>query len=110
MMTIMVLFHLSHYRTFNDFYFECVKEPLCVCFKRLVSYNRFVELQKIAALPLAAYLRHKAVEKTGLYFTSPLKVCHNIRIHKHKTFKGIAARGKHSMGWFFGFKLHIVIN
>ena len=109
-MTIMVLFHLSNYRTFKDFYFQCVQPELNVYFPRLVSYNRFVELQKIVALPLAAYLKHKAGEKTGLYFTSPLKVCHNRRIHKHKTFKGIATRGKHSMGWFFGFKLHIVIN
>ena len=54
-MTIMVLFHLSHYRTFKDFYFQCVQPELNVYFPRLVSYNRFVELQKIAALPLAAY-------------------------------------------------------
>ncbi|WP_154698972.1 IS982 family transposase, partial [Legionella pneumophila] len=28
----------------------------------------------------------------------------------HKTFAGIAQRGKSSMGWFFGFKLHLVIH
>ena len=28
----------------------------------------------------------------------------------HKTFKGIAQRGKCSMGWFFGFKLHLICN
>ena len=37
-------------------------------------------------------------------------VCHNRRIHSHKVFKQIARRGKTSMGWFFGFKLHLVVN
>ena len=54
----------------------------------------------------------KQGQETGLYYvdSSPLKVCHNRRIYKHKVFKGIANRGKHFMGWFFGFKLHLVIN
>ncbi len=42
--------------------------------------------------------------------TIPLKVCRNQRIHIHKVFKGIAQRGKCSMGWFFGFKLHLICN
>ena len=45
---------------------------------------------------------------TGISFvdsTPPLRVCKNQRIHMHKTFKGIAQRGKCSMGWFFGLKL-----
>jgi len=49
---------------------------------------------------------------TGLYFADPTKlaVCHNRRIHRHKVFDGLAARGKTSMGWFYGLKLHFVIN
>jgi hypothetical protein len=39
-----------------------------------------------------------------------IKVCHNKRIPRHKVFAGIAARGKTSMGWFFGFKLHLSVN
>jgi hypothetical protein len=35
-----------------------------------------------------------------------LAVCDNRRISRHKAFKGVAARGKTSMGWFYGFKLH----
>ena len=42
--------------------------------------------------------------------STPLRVCKNQRIHMHKTFKGIAQRGKCSMGWFFGFKLHLICN
>lgn len=111
-MTIVVLFHLSHYRTFKDFYHECVLQGLRSYFPKLVSYNRFVELQAIVIMPLTAYLLAKRGEETGLYYidSSPIKVCHNRRIYKHKVFKGLAARGKHSMGWFYGFKLHLVIN
>ena len=49
---------------------------------------------------------------TGISFvdSTPLRVCRNQRIHIHKTFKGIAQRGKCSMGWFFGFKLHLICN
>lgn len=111
-MTIVILFHLSHYRTFKDFYHECVIRYLQNYFPNLVSYNRFVELQSTVIVPLTAYLLSKQGQGTGLYYidSSPLKVCHNRRIYKHKVFKGIANRGKHSMGWFFGFKLHLVIN
>ncbi len=37
-------------------------------------------------------------------------VCHNRRIHSHQVFKQIARRGKTSVGWFYGFKLHLVVN
>src|SRR5918994_672437 len=36
--------------------------------------------------------------------------CDNHRISQHKVFAGLAQRGKTSMGWFFGFKLHLVFN
>jgi IS5 family transposase len=49
---------------------------------------------------------------TGISFlaSTPLRVCHIKREHSHKTFKELASKGKNTMGWFFGFKLHIVIN
>ena len=51
-------------------------------------------------------------EKTGIYVidSTPLRVCENIRIPRHKVFKELAQRGKTSIGWFYGFKLHLVIN
>lgn len=111
-MTIVVLFQLSHYRTFKDFYMGCVLEHMQNYFPTLLSYNRFVELQSSVIMPLLAYLFSKRGQETGLYYidSTPLKVCNNRRIYKHKVFKGLASRGKHSMGWFFGFKLHLVIN
>jgi hypothetical protein len=49
---------------------------------------------------------------TGLSIAdaTPLAVCHNLRIQRHSVFKGVAQRGKSSTGWFYGFKLHAVIN
>jgi hypothetical protein len=37
-------------------------------------------------------------------------VCHNRRIKSHRVFAGLAQRGKDSVDWFYGFKLHLVIN
>ena len=50
--------------------------------------------------------------KTGIYYLDSAKIaiCHNLRIHSNKVFKGIAKRGKTSKGWFYGMKLHLIIN
>lgn len=111
-MTIVILFHLSHYRTFKDYYQNCIEQEMKGYFPDLVSYNRFTEIMATILMPLTAYLHSCSGEKTGLYYvdSTPLEVCHNKRIYRHKTFEGIAERGKSSMGWFFGFKLHTVIN
>ena len=111
-MTIMVLFHLSHYRTFKDFY----THALCVHFRKdfpkLVSYNRFLELMPLAAMPLYVLASRLRGQETGKYYadSTKLQVCDNLRIKNHKVFKDIAKLGKTSTGWFFGFKLHLVIN
>lgn len=49
---------------------------------------------------------------TGIYFidSTPLRSCHIKRKKQHKTFKGIAPKGQCSIGWFYGFKLHLIIN
>lgn len=82
-------------------------------FPRLVSYNRFIELQQRHFIPFAMYLKTHCLGKcSGISFidSTTLKVCKNQRIHNHKVFNGLAKRGKSSMGWFFGFKLHLVCN
>lgn len=111
-MTIIVLFHSSGYRDFKTFYTQQVQKHLGAAFPRLVSYNRFVELQRGALIPLSAYLQTRQGECHGISFVdaTSLRVCHNRRIHSHRVFRGLAARGKTSVGWFFGFKLHLVIN
>lgn len=112
-MTILVLFHLSNNRHLKHFYLFYVCKYLRSAFPRTVSYNRFVELCQSVILPLTIYLKRYAIGKcTGISFidSTPLRVCHNRRIHSHKVFRGIAERGHCSIGWFFGFKLHLIIN
>ena len=112
-MVIIILFHNSGYRCLKHFYLEYVSKHLRHLFPEVVSYNRFVELEKEVAIPLALFIKKVLLGKcTGISFvdSTPLRVCKNQRIHIHKTFKGIAQRGKCSMGWFFGFKLHLICN
>lgn len=112
-MLIMILFHDSGYRCLKHFYLEKVCKHMGHLFPQVVSYNRFVELEKEIAIPLALFIKKVLLGKcTGISFvdSTPLRVCRNQRIHIHKTFKGIAMRGKCSMGWFFGFKLHLICN
>ncbi len=111
-MTIIVLFHASGYRNFKTYYTQHVLKHLAWAFPRLVSYNRFVELMPSALVPLCGYLQTRKGECSGISFidSTSLKVCHNRRIHSHKVFAGCARRGKTSVDWFFGFKLHLVVN
>jgi len=111
-MTIIIYFHTSRYRDFKTYYTQYVMEHLRSEFPNLVSYNRFVEIMPLALLPLCLYLETCKGEVTGISFVdaTSLPVCHNRRIKRNKVFAGLAARGKTSMGWFYGFKLHLVIN
>ncbi len=111
-MTLTIHFHQEGYRDFKHYYQNHVCKQLVVEFPGLVSYGRFVELIKSALLPLCAYLRSRFGRCTGTAFvdSTPLAVCHNRRINRHKVFKDWAARGKSSMGWFYGFKLHLIVN
>lgn len=111
-MTIMIHFHQSHYRDFKAYYTLNVMKHLKREFPGLVSYNRFVQLMPRSAVPLLFYLHSCKGKCTGVSFvdSTPLVVCHNRRIQRHKVFGGLAECGKTSMGWFFGFKLHLVIN
>ena len=112
-MTILIHFHQSHYRNFKAYYCEHVVPHLHQEFPGLVSYTRFVDFIPSALLPLCAYFRQTCLgDCTGVSFidSTSLDVCLNQRIASHKVFAGLAARGKTSMGWFFGFKLHLVIN
>jgi hypothetical protein len=111
-MTILIGFHQSHYRDFKSYYLHEVWAHQRAEFPRLVSYPRFVALTPHALIPLCAYLSHLFGDCTGVSFidATKLSVCHNLRIQQHQVFDGLAARGKTSTGWFFGFKLHLVFN
>jgi transposase len=111
-MTIVIHFHQAGYRDFKSFYQKHVCEHLVAEFPKLVSYNRFVELMPGVLLVLCAYLQNRFGRRTEIAFvdSTPLAVCHNRRITRHKVFNGLAARGKTTMGWFYGFKLHLIVN
>jgi Transposase DDE domain len=111
-MTIIVYFHRSHYRDFKHYYTEFVEGHLRPYFPALVSYSRFVELMPRALVPLCGYLHTRKGRCTGITFvdSTSLAVCHNRRISRHRVFAGYATRGKSSMGWFYGFKLHLMVN
>jgi hypothetical protein len=111
-MTLMIAFHDSDYRTFKHFYRKEVCRHWRAEFPTLVSYSRLVECLPSVLVPLSAYLRTRLGHTQGVAFIDslPLPVCHNRRIYNHRVFAGSAQRGKSSVDWFYGWKLHFVIN
>ena len=111
-LTILILFQQSGYRTFKGFYTQHVQMALRQEFPNLVSYTRFVELMPRFLAPLAIYLHTQLGLCTGISFidSTSLAICHPARIQQHRVFRVDARRGKTSVGWFYGFKLHLVVN
>ena len=81
-------------------------------FPKLISSHRFIEWMPSGLIPLSVYLKSRRGQITGISYidSCPIAVCKNIRIPRNKVFKGLASRGKSSLGWFFGFKLHLIVN
>lgn len=110
--TLLLVLHSSGFKYLKNFYQGFALPMLRQCFPGMPCYEQFVTLQKRAFVPLMFFLLSRMGKKTGIYYidSTALPVCDNHRIHRHKTFAGLAVRGKTSMGWFFGFKLHLVFN
>ncbi len=111
--TILIAFHGGQFRNLKHFYTQYVCVHLSDCFPNLVSYNRFIELSHRSAVPFMLFIHFSCKgECTGISFidSTVLRVCHNKRIKRNKVFKDFAKVGKSTMGWFFGFKLHLIIN
>jgi len=111
-MTIIIHFHQSHYRDFKNYYLGYVTKYLKPYFPSLLSYTRFIEVMPSVIIPLNTYLTTLFGKPTGIAFIDSTKiaVCHVIRAKRNKVFNGIAEHGKGTMGWFFGFKLHLIVN
>lgn len=112
-MAIAVFYHYGGYKCFKYFYQRGILGTWKSYFPDAVSYNRFVELKKEVNLALFFFTYFSGLgRQTGFYYidSTKLAVCDNHRIHSHRVFDGFAARGKTSTGWFFGLKLHLVIN
>ena len=111
--TIAIIFQLSGFRTFKHFYVFYVKTHMKNDFPSTVSYNRFTELMQENLMAMTLFLKTCCLgDCSGISFidSTPVRVCKNKRIHNHKVFKGIATTGRSTIGWFHGFKLHIIIN
>lgn len=110
-MTLVIWFHMKRYRDLKTYYQQYVRVHLQAEFPQLVSYGRFVELMTRAAVPLLAYMKARCMPSTGIAYidATSIQVCHNRRIPRHRVFENIAQRGKTSMGWFYGFKLHLIV-
>ena len=110
-MTILVMFHFIRFRDFKTFYSH-MQSYWRSYFPKLPSYNRFIELIPRTIFPLTLFTHLRGGKRTGIYYidSSCLPVCHLKRQRRHKTFKNVAAFGRTSVGWFFGLKIHLVIN
>lgn len=111
-MTILIAFHQSGYRDFKTYYTQFVCRYWQHHFPDLVSYTRMLKLLQTVLPPLCSYLKRRFAKPTGIAFidSTTLKVCHNLRIPRHKVFADSAERGRGTMGWFYGFKLHLIMN
>lgn len=111
LMTIIILYHNSPCKNFKYFYnsFLQLYRPE---FPKIVSYQRFTELEHRTFIYFYCLMKSLLFKDDSIHFVdaTALPVCHNKRISRHKVFKKFAKRGKTSMGWFFGLKLHLIIN
>lgn len=112
-MTILICFHQSHFTNFKAFYNEMVCTYWVHLFPNLITYERFNAIQDKVMIPLMFYLKHYGLGcSRGINYidSTSLKACHIKREKQHKVLKHFATKGKSTMGWFYGFKLHLIIN
>lgn len=113
MMAIVIFYHHSGFRCFKYYYQQVIQKIFKSYFPSTYSYSRFIHLMKELNFVLFVFLsacRLSSTTEANYIDATKLVVSHNKRIPSHKTFVSIAKRGKSSTGWFFGFKLHAVIN
>lgn len=111
--SIMIFYHFSGYKNFKVYYEHFIKGSMGVkLFRETPCYDRFIAIIPSLFLPLTIMMHYMSGKPSGVYFcdSTHFAVCKNIRISKNKTFDSLAARGKSSIDWFYGFKLHIIIN
>lgn len=112
-MTILIVFHFGSFRNFKHYYLLFIRQHLRSCFPRAVSYNRFAELQGRVFFQMMFFLNLSVFGRcTGISFvdSTMIPVCHNLRRHANRVFRGLATDGMGTMGWCHGFKLHFVCN
>jgi Transposase DDE domain len=108
--SIMIFYHFSPFKNFKTYYKHFVETG--ILFKNPPCYERFIQIIPSLFMPIIIMMHYLSGRKTGLYYvdSTHFAVCKNIRINRHKTFESFAARGHSSIDWFYGFKLHMIIN
>jgi hypothetical protein len=103
-----VLGHFNNLKAFHRNAIFCLKGY----FPGLPNYENFLKASNksfehtMMILFILLYFRRKNATVEKPIDSTPLPVCKNRRISRHKVCKGIAQRGKTTIGWFYGFKLH----
>src|SRR6185312_1635982 len=108
-LSVMIFYHFSEFKHFKIYYQYFILNG--TWFKNPPCYDRFIQIIPSLFLPLIVMMHYLSGRKTGIYYvdSTHFAVCKNIRISRHKTFEGFAARGHSSIDWFYGFKLHMII-
>lgn len=109
---IAIYYKSSQFNNFKAFFFS-LKNHQRQWFKYLPCYQRMTHLISMHQLALHALHTDLMKDKQSDYLwidSTMLPVCKNQRITRHKSLSEIATRGKSSMGWFFGCKLHVAMN
>ena len=109
---IVILYHLEGFKNFKYYYKYAVEIKYKSLFKEVLCYDRFIQIMPKLLVALSILLQCLFGEARGIYFldATKLSICHGRREKRNKVFGKIAEKGKTSMGWFFGFKLHMIIN
>ena len=80
MITILILFHSNTFRNFRH-------------------YLLFLKLGLMGECTRITFID-----------STRIPVCENKRQSRNRVFKGYAQKGKSTMGWYYGFKLHLLCN
>lgn len=99
------------FKTFKSFY-KYNKVELKSAFPGLLSYGRITELKEEVQHPMIMFLLSQLAPCDGKNWadSTRLEACHIKRENSHKVLQGIAAKGKTGYGWFYGTKLHLILN
>lgn len=108
-----MLFPSKGFRCLKHFYTQCVCKHLThLSLTQCHTTDSWSYRRKwyFFLRPLSRSFCLEPVQVLLMLTQLPLRVSKHQRILIHKTFKGLAERGKCSMGWLFRFKLHLIIN
>jgi hypothetical protein len=110
--TTLVAYHHSGRKCFKYFYCQDVLKTYQSWLPDAPCYERFVALIPHVVLELYLLLKSRCQPALAENYvdSKPLKACHIKREAQHKVMVDWASKGKGTLGWFYGFKMHVVIN